>query len=1332
MIDLSSYRNFLSNSFRLDSIPSLGLIDHQINSYNEFLSSGLSSVFKGYFPIFDQSSGVKIEYISHRIESCKFTCDECKEKNLTYSSDLIVRFRLYIYSKEDKEQKKIITFKEQDVHICSIPLITSLGTFIVNGVERVVVSQIHRSPGVFFAQDFVDGSSYYTANIIPYRGTWIDFVFDVNDNICVKIDKKKKISLSGFLYALGIERSEIISRMYPSMTISSSSNKNLVKFSGSVNSFLGKRLKMDILREDGSVIFSTGSVVLNKKISEIKGIDIYFDVSQISQYCYSYKNIGDEILAGDKIEKDSLVDLIFENSSLEIVDFLSLNFSTTILNEILSNNVKDNSFFVEQLFRLLRPSDVFILDEARNHMKQMFFDVSRCDMSKIGRYKLNAVLGLEIDVNNSALTIEDIFAIIQKLIQMKEGSMKTDDIDHLGNRRVRCVGELVENQIRVGLSRLVKSCIERLSGMITDTISPSDIILGTHVNRAVKDFFMISQLSQFMEQTNPLSEIGHKRRISALGAGGIERDRAGLDVRDVHSTHYGRICIVETPEGQNIGLISNLATFARINKFGFLETPYYKVNNCNISDEVVYLDSTQEISYTILCYNSEYAKNKKILDDFVVARKDGEIVTVNKSEVTLMDFSSHQIVSIIAGLVPFLERDDAYRVLMGSNMQRQAVPLMRCEPPLVGTGIEGIVGSESSGVVKAKRSGKVIYVDSKEIIVSFTEGGICEFDSYKLKKFSRTNQSSCMNYKPIVYKDSNVKAGDVIADGYSTFGREISIGRNVNIALMSWNGFGFEDSIVVSNNLVNQESFTSIHIEEFEVIARDTRLGPEEITNDISGCSEIALSRLDESGIVYLGSNVKAGDILVGKVTPRNESPITPEEKLLRAIFDEKVSEVKDSSLRLPPGYAGTVVDVKILTRRGIEKSQRAKQIELSEIYERKLVNDRCLDSVRKTFSSLIIKLLIDKECTQSCVSKFKLSSSVLNESEISNFSIFDLFKIQLEDKDLNQKIHNIRVNFDRVINELEVKYLSDIEKIKDGDDLQNGVLTIVKVSVAMKSRLQPGDKMAGRHGNKGIVSKVVSVEDMPFMEDGTPIDIIINPLGISARMNLGQVFEVHLGLASKKLGEKVRDAILSHSSTEKIKEVLLDVTVDDFVKDKIKDLSKDEIMSLANYYSNGIPFATPVFDGCNEDKLDSILRKAGCDESGQVWLYDGLTGNKFERKVTVGVMYMLKLHHLVDNKMHARSVGPYSLITQQPLGGKSHFGGQRLGEMECWALQAYGAAYTLQEMLTVKSDDVDGRRNMYNSIVKGSVNFSYNSPESFNVMAKELCALGLDVSLNS
>ncbi|WP_410519472.1 DNA-directed RNA polymerase subunit beta [Candidatus Deianiraea vastatrix] len=1306
-------------------------------AYREFLlkksHDSIDSILSTFFPIKCLFGNFVISYISSEVKDPVYSESECIRMGLTYSSDIFVKLKMEMFSDAGNGDKtKFLSgIIEQEVLLFSVPCITSDGRFILNGVERVVVSQIHRSPGLFFTSDKFGSTSVYSASIVPYTGTWIDFAMHNSDFIEVLIDKRKKMPLFNFLFSLGIDRHKIISSFYNKIDCKLLNDKlDIVSLDIDLKNISLDRLKFNLYSKDGDdVIVESGSIVTGKRLEIIKQHGINCKLDDIANFSYAYGDFGN-FKSGQRLKIEDLKKIMKDDKkSISLIDFISKDFFDIILREINDVTDSDNAVHASSLLKMLRKTENFDSKDVVNVARSFFFDKSKCNISRVGRYKINTILGKDAD--SESLLEEDIIDIIKRLILIKEKSLDMEDIDHLGNRRIRVPSELVSNIIRNNMPKLVKSAIDKMSTLNSGvSVSPLDLFTPNQMSKVIKDFFLTSQLSQLMEQTNPLSELGHKRRISALGAGGVERDRVGLEVRDVHFTHYGRICIVETPDSQNIGLINNLSSFAKINDYGFLETPYRVVKNRIITDEIVYLDATKEMKYSISSYNVKYMNDNFISDDIVSVRRGGDFITASAESVDLIDIAPNQALSSIASLIPFLENNDAYRVLMGSNMQRQAVPLVKTEAPLIGTGLEGFIGRKSSGTIKSTCNGIVRYVDSDMIIVSSGDKSKSLY-TFNLKRFERTNQSTCINFKPCIKVGDIVSAGQVIADGYSSDFEEIAIGRNARVAFMSWNGYGYEDSVIVSDRFVADDNFTSIHIEEFETSVIDTRLGSEEVTKDIPGLSENAVVNLDESGIVKLGTFVKPGDILVGKLTPKAETPITPEEKLLRAIFDEKIADVKDVSLVVPPGYFGVVVDVDILSRRGINKLSRQIEIESEKMYNLQrdfdekisvLKNEICL-----SLKDIIAKLKIAKS---SKLSNIPISRE-LSDSFIKSLSFSDIAKIKVDDNDVSDVFYNLIKHYSDIVKSIENEHKVLATKIREEKDFTGGTLYVVKVRIAMKNLLQPGDKIAGRHGNKGIISKVVPVADMPFTEDGEPVDMIINPLGIVARMNFGQILELGLGLASITFGKKIKDVLKSYKNVSEVKEILLKSITDNNILDEIKTVKdNNKILDIAKKYTSGIPFAVPVFSGLNYEDVGKMLSLAGCDESGQVDLYDGISGQKFDRKVSVGSMYILKLHHLVDRKIHARSVGPYSLITQQPLGGKANFGGQRLGEMECWALEAYGAAYTLNEMLTVKSDDIDGRRKIYSSIVKGSNDFQHGMPESFNVLIKELSSLGLSVSL--
>lgn len=1306
-----------------------------VDDYNSFLSEngGLVDIFKLSFPVSDMSGLYVVDYVSHRISEPQCSHDIALKKKSTYCANLYVTFRLIHFRNEDSG-KSIKSIKEQEIQICQVPLATQHCTFIINGVERVVISQLHRSPGVIFTRDIVDGSGVYSAVIIPSKGSWLEFTFDAKGSMYFKIDKKKKSGIINLLYGIGIDNSEILNSFYNSIEIKYFKD-DLWEIEIDISKLIGERSKIALYSDVGELIIKQGDIITRKILNLIPSRKIYIkDIQLESLILFDDLYLNSDIV----LKKLSYFDpkqthLIKECNKIKVVDIFSKKYSQSLMDTIIQNKDVSYESALQNLFKILKPNDIFTLEDAQSVVKSTFFDTSRYDLLSVGRYKLNQSLNLSIDHSVRTLTKQDVVSTISRLLFMRDNSLPTDDVDHLGNRRVRSVVEMLENVISSGVARIAKSCSDKMSSISTDSVIPSDFIIQHQLQKPIKDFFT-SQLAQFLEQTNPLSEIGHKRRISALGVGGISRDRAGLDVRDIHITHYGRICLVETPEGQNIGLISNLATFAKLNTYGFIQTPYYVIKNGIITKEIIMLDSSEEHDKKIAQFDGTAIQNGHISSGSVFARYMGDFISCQSSEVDLMDFSSKQIVSVPTSCIPFVENDDVARALMGANMQRQAVPLLNLEQPFVGTGSEGDIAISSSSVILAKNDGVVVSCDSETIVINVSNSDSIDsiYDFYHLKKFIKTNQGTSINQYPKIALGQNVKKGDIIAEGYSVKNGELSIGRNILVAFIPWNGYGFEDSIVVSEKLIHENVFTSIHIEEFEIVARDTKLGAEEITRDIPNMSEHSLYQLDDSGIIALGMVVKPGDILVGKVTPVSETPLTSEERLLKAIFNEKVSDVKDSSLRVPPSIFGTVIHVDVMTRRGMPKDDRTKQIELKQLNDLKKKYQFAHSAIEKFFTDKIISISLGKSISKSCKLKTK-SITLIDVDFITLLSMSDRFKILLDDDNCNAQILKLKLDYEKAKSITETKYNNDIKIIIDGvDDLPHGVLKTIKVYVATKRRLQPGDKMSGRHGNKGVVSKIGMIEDMPFMSDGTPIDIVLNPVGIPGRMNLGQILEVHLGMAAKGIGKKIENRLSDYKSASDVKNTLLEVLSDKNLKSDIEKMTDDQIIEFANIHKDGLLCATPVFDGCKVRDIEDMLEKAGYDKSGQFELFDGKTGEKFDRKVTVGYMYMLKLHHLVDSKIHARSIGPYSLITQQPSGGKSRFGGQRIGEMEAWALEAYGAAYTLQEMFTIKSDDVDGRSRAYRAIVANSADYTSGMPESVNVMIKELRSLALNVNFES
>ncbi|MFP3018589.1 MAG: DNA-directed RNA polymerase subunit beta [Candidatus Tisiphia sp.] len=1339
------------------SIPNL--IEVQKNSYEKgFLqlgvkdsereNRGLQSVLSSIFPIHDPSNVAYLEFAKYEFDNPKYDVEECTQRGLSYAAPLKVTLRLSIWDiDEDTGAKEIKGIKEQEVYMGDIPLMTKNGTFIINGTERVVVSQMHRSPSVFFYHDdgkiHSSGKFLYSARVIPYRGSWLDFEFDAKDIVYFRIDRKRKLYATTLLRAIGMSTNEIIKFYYDTVTCFTKNASWATKFIP--ESITAHRLVNDLVDADtGNVILAFGQKItprLAKKFAkdEVKNILVereYLVGKYLAQDLVNPDN--GEVLAeiGEMITMDMLDSIM----TLEIpsVDVLAINpqSSPYIRNTLFADKNQNYESALIDIFRVLRPGEPANIEAAKTLFNNLFFDHERYDLSEVGRIKMNARLELNIPESTAILTIEDIKNILKVLVELKDGKGSIDDIDHLGNRRVRSVGELIENQFRIGLVRIEKSVLERMSVVDLDAVMPHDLVNSKVLVSVVKEFFSTSQLSQFMDQTNPLSEITHKRRLSALGPGGLSRERAGFEVRDVHPTHYGRICPIETPEGQNIGLINSMATYARVNKHGFIETPYRKVVDGHVTDEVVYLSAIEEGKYKVAQANAVVDQKGLLQEELINCRTEGgNFVMVTPLEVDYIDVTPMQVVSVAASLIPFLENDDANRALMGSNMQRQAVPLIRSDAPLVGTGIEGIVAQDSGVSVVALHDGIVEQVDSTRIVVRTKEqktDGSPSVDIYNLLKFQRSNHNTCINQKPLINVGDYVKKGEVIADGPSTDNGEIALGRNVLVAFLPWNGYNFEDSILISERIVKDDIYTSIHIEEFEIIARDTRLGPEEITRDIPNVSDESLRHLDEVGIVYVGAEIKPGDILVGKVTPKSESPMTPEEKLLRAIFGEKASDVRDSSLRAPTGITGTVVEVRVFSRRGIEKDERAIAIEKQQI--EKLSKDR--DDELRIIEHFVFMRLEEILTGQIIVSGSKSvkSGQLINDQTLKSLSKGQFWQLIVEDANVMNEIEQIKRHYDEKQDKLNKCFTSKVEKLQSGDDLPQGALKVVKVFIATKHKLQPGDKMAGRHGNKGVISRIMPEEDMPFLEDGTVVDIVLNPLGLPSRMNVGQILETHLGWAAVNLGKKISSMLDQvHNNkidVEKLKSFVSEVYGHNSTTKNIKKMSNQEIIAFCNNIDKGVYFSTPVFDGAKVENVKEMLVLADQDPSGQIRLIDGRTGEYFDRAVTVGYKYFLKLHHLADDKIHARSIGPYSLVTQQPLGGKSHFGGQRFGEMECWALQAYGAAYTLQEMLTVKSDDVVGRIKIYESIVRGDNNFESGIPESFNVMIKEFRSLCLNVKL--
>jgi DNA-directed RNA polymerase subunit beta len=1330
------------------------LIEVQKQSYDQFLmveepeggrqDEGLQAVFRSVFPIKDFGERAQLEFVRYAFDPPKYDVEECQQRGMTYAAPLKVTLRLIVFDvNEETGARSVKDIKEQDVYMGDMPLMTMNGTFVINGTERVIVSQMHRSPGVFFDHDrgktHSSGKLLFAARIIPYRGSWLDFEFDAKDIVYVRIDRRRKLPVTTLLYALGLEDEEILATFYDRIPLKSTKDGWRMPFRP--DRLRGIKPSSDLIdAKTGKVAIEAGRKVtarLAKKLAD-EGLKELLVSDEDLHGRYLAQDIVNmetgEIYgeAGEELDAKLLAKLKeLGLKEIPILDIDHVNVGAFIRNTLAIDKNSNPEEALLDIYRVMRPGEPPTPEAAANLFQGIFFDAERYDLSAVGRVKMNMRLDLDAPDTVRTLRREDILAVIKTLVGLRDGKGEIDDIDHLGNRRVRSVGELMENQYRVGLLRMERAIKERMSSVDIDTVMPQDLINAKPAAAAVREFFGSSQLSQFMDQTNPLSEITHKRRLSALGPGGLTRERAGFEVRDVHPTHYGRICPIETPEGPNIGLINSLATYARVNKYGFIESPYRRVVKGKVTDEVVYLSAMEEARYIIAQANAKLAPNGTFTEELVVCRHAGDVELMSPDKVDLIDVSPKQLVSVAAALIPFLENDDANRALMGSNMQRQAVPLITAEAPLVGTGMEEVVARDSGAAIGARRTGVVDQVDATRIVIRATEetdpskSGV---DIYNLRKFQRSNQNTCINQRPLVRVGDQVKAGEIIADGPSTDLGELALGRNVLVAFMPWMGYNFEDSILISERVVRDDVFTSIHIEEFEVMARDTKLGPEEITRDIPNVSEEALKNLDEAGIVYIGAEVNPGDILVGKITPKGESPMTPEEKLLRAIFGEKASDVRDTSLKLPPGVSGTVVEVRVFNRHGVEKDERAMAIEREEI--ERLAKDRddelaILDrNVYGRLKDVLMHKVVAKG-PKNIKKDAKITEALLDEVARSHW-----WEIALKNEKAMAEVEAIRRQYEEAKKGLEQRFVDKVDKLQRGDELPPGVMKMVKVFVAVKRKIQPGDKMAGRHGNKGVISQIVPIEDMPYLGDGTPIDIVLNPLGVPSRMNVGQILETHLGWACRGLGNKIGEALDAYYHSHKAKP-LKDMLKTIYGEDKaVGALKEDQVIEVSETLKAGVPVATPVFDGAHEGDVTALLEAAGLDSSGQVTLYDGRTGDEFERRVTVGYIYMLKLHHLVDDKIHARSIGPYSLVTQQPLGGKAQFGGQRFGEMEVWALEAYGAAYTLQEMLTVKSDDVAGRTKVYEAIVRGDDTFEAGIPESFNVLVKEMRALGLNVEL--
>ncbi|MCM1128349.1 MAG: DNA-directed RNA polymerase subunit beta [Alistipes senegalensis] len=1339
------------------------LLATQLESYRRFLQAdvvssqrkneGLQSAFASIFPIVSHNGFARLEFISYTLGDPPFDVKECQQRGLTYASPLRAKVRLVILDKESPNKPVVKEMKEQEVYMGELPLMTDTGSFVINGTERVIVSQLHRSPGVFFEHDrgktHSSGKLLFSARIIPYRGSWLDFEFDPKDILFFRVDRRRKMPVTVLLKAIGMTAEQILENFFVF-------DRFTLRLEGAEMDFAPARMRGEIARfditdKDGKVLVSRDKRINARNIRDIEAAGIT-RISVPEDYLAGRalaKNIVDadtgEVLAraNDELTEETLAKL--RQAGVKEIETLytnDLDQGAYISQTLRMDETADQMAARIAIYRMMRPGEPPTEESVEALFNGLFYNPERYDLSAVGRMKFNRRIGLEQLDGAMTLSDEDILAVIKILVDLRNGRGEVDDIDHLGNRRVRCVGELAENQFRAGLVRVERAVKERLGQAEADNLMPHDLINSKPISAAIREFFGSSQLSQFMDQTNPLSEITHKRRVSALGPGGLTRERAGFEVRDVHPTHYGRVCPIETPEGPNIGLINSLALYARLNEYGFLETPYRKVVDCRVTDEIEYLSAIEEGRYIIAQANSTVDENGMLTGELVSARESGETILVSPERVQYMDVAPGQIVSVAASLIPFLEHDDANRALMGANMQRQAVPCLRPEKALVGTGVERTVAVDSGTTVQAVRGGTVDYIDAGRIVVRVNDdeatAGDVGVDIYNLIKYTRSNQNTNINQRPIVEIGDRIERGDVIADGASTDLGELALGQNMLVAFMPWNGLNFEDSILISERVVEDDRYTSIHIEELSVVARDTKLGPEEITRDISNLAENQLARLDESGIVYIGAEVQAGDTLVGKVTPRGETQLTPEEKLLRAIFGEKASDVKDTSLRVPSGMVGTVIDVQVFTREGLVRDKRAQQIIDDELKRYRMdLNDQMRIVEGDAFQRLS-KLLVGKKVNGG--PKKLAKGAAVTQEYLADLERYHWFDIRPADEETAQALEAIKESIAEKRHQFDMAFEEKRKKLTQGDELQPGVQKMVKVYLAVKRRLQSGDKMAGRHGNKGVVSRIVPVEDMPYMADGTPADVVLNPLGVPSRMNIGQILETHLGWAAKGLGHRIGEMLEAKHKLEEVRAFIKQIYAEGGKKEDLDSLTDQEVMELAENLKKGVPFATPVFDGAKEPEIrrmlklaypDDVAAKLGMTESrNQVTMYDGRTGDAFERPVTVGYMHMLKLHHLVDDKMHARSTGPYSLVTQQPLGGKAQFGGQRFGEMEVWALEAYGASYVLQEMLTVKSDDVSGRTKVYENLVKGDHVIDAGMPESFNVLVKEIRSLGIDIDL--
>jgi len=1341
------------------------LIELQRKSYANFLQfdahpderrdEGLQSIFKSVFPIRDFNNTASLEFVSYKFEKPKYDVNECRQRGMTYEAPIKVVVRLVVWDNDPETgAQSIRDVKEQEVYFGTIPLMTENGVFVVNGTERVIVSQLHRSPGVFFEHDkgktHSSGKLLYSCRIIPYRGSWLDFEFDAKDLLFVRIDKRRKLHGTVLLRALGLSTEEILNYFYYSESIDLS-GKHLLK------NVVPEVLKYQRAREDIKNP-KTGEVIVKKERKYSISVLEKIETAGITELPVSMEEVVGRVVAHDVVNEKtgevlvSCNDILTEEklealkeaqvSKIDLLYIDTLNVGFAIRNTLIADKVFNPEEALVEIYKRLRPGEPATLEASQALFENNFFNPERYDLSKVGRLKINHKFGFDVPLDVVTLRKEDILSIVRYLVQLKDGTGMVDDIDHLGNRRVRAVGELLENQYRIGLVRMERAIKERMSLQEIETLMPNDLVNSKPVSAVVKEFFGSSQLSQFMDQTNPLSEITHKRRLSALGPGGLTRERAGFEVRDVHATHYGRICPIETPEGPNIGLISSLSTYARVNDFGFVETPYRKVSDGRVSEDVSYYTALEEENHVIAQANAPVDDKGHFLNEMVSCRKNGEFVLVNRREVDLMDVSPYQLVSIAASLIPFLEHDDANRALMGSNMQRQAVPLIRKQAPIVGTGIEAIVAKDSGTTIVAKRDGMVISVDAARVVVKADKitkkkEGSSEVDIYNLTKYQRSNQNTCLNQIPLVEVGQKVSNGEIIVDGSSTDRGELALGQNVLVAFMPWGGYNFEDSVLLNERLVKDDYFTSIHIEEFECVARDTKLGKEEITRDIPNVGEEALRNLDESGIIRIGAEVKPDDILVGKITPKGETQLSPEEKLLRAIFGEKAGDVKDTSLRVGPGIVGTVVSTQVFSREGVDLDERSKEQQNEATQKLKKDQQEEIQVIQVSSQKKIAQVLVGKVSSSKVIDEetekvLLPKGKTITEATLRQIPFEKWKEISVEGgTEVEEQIAELMEEMDDQADLVRMMYDQKVTRLKKGDELPPGVIKLVKVFVAIKRKIQVGDKVAGRHGNKGVISMILPEEDMPYMEDGRTVDVVLNPLGVPSRMNVGQILEIHLGWAGLQLGQRLQEMFEAQFGREQMTDFIRKIYSSPRIDALLKEASDDELFDLARDLAReGVHFASPVFDGAKEEEISDLLRLAQVPETGQVTLFDGRTGDPFEQQVTVGVMYILKLHHLVDDKIHARSIGPYSLVTQQPLGGKAQFGGQRLGEMEVWAMEAYGAAYLLQEFLTVKSDDVVGRTRMYEHIVKGDHTLEPGLPESFNVLIKELQSLSLNVEL--